>query len=172
MFGSRMTAAGVVFVLAVAFQFGGLSLLGPLVSFITPTQADGSKVQLISTNMMDPVATIIMSFPAAGAAIGLGALIWLRFARRGPYPRVMAVLLGVVVASGLVAAVWYRYYIAASFAMSRSWAGMSGAVAMFNSSVVFTAAGLVPLIAASAALLVGAVMSAVTGRAARRADGA
>lgn len=188
MFGSRMTAAGVVFLLTVAFLFGGLSLLGPLVSFLTPTLPDGSKIQLFFPGLLGPFEqnlSSIISFMAAGAAIGLGALFWLRFARYGPYLRVMAMLLGVVVVSGLLAAICYRYYLAASYASdsslaaghfyhltasyatgSRPTVGLEVA-AVYNSSAVYKVSGRIPLIAAGAALLVGAVMCAVRGRASK-----
>ncbi len=168
-----MTAVGAVFVLAVVFFFGSLSLFGPLMTFLRPTQPDGSKVLVICTDMMGPFRAQL-SFAAAatlaGAAIGLGAMIWLRFARRGPYFRTMAVLLGVVVVSGLLAVVCYRYYLVASFEVGYRMAELRDIRGFFNISEVSKAASRIPLIAGASALLVSAIMRTVRDRAEKQSQ--
>jgi len=148
-----MTAAGVVFVLAVAFFLLGLAVHGPLMAFLIPAGAN-----VCSTSMVQP-SYPFYCFPVAGAAIGLGAMIWLRFALRGPYFKVMGVLLGVVLVAGASVAAYYHFLFGAQHAASTALLAGLPISPMINSTVFVQAAMRVPLIAAGAALLVATIVA-------------
>jgi len=160
--GSRITPVGFVLAFACVFFFIGLWLAGPLADFLAPILANGHRAQLTSTNAAD-LLEAIRTFPVAGAAIPLGAMAWLNFDRRGEYLRPVAKLLGVVVLSGLVAALSYRSSLQATFARDFPMTGgyFGGPYPPYNASALFKAVGRIPLIAAGVALAVGAVMNAV-----------
>jgi hypothetical protein len=166
-----MTPVGFVLAFACAFFFIGLWLAGPLAGFLTPKCADGNQARLTSTDMTEPFAAT-RTFPAAGAAIPLGAMAWVNFDRRGKYLRPLAILLGVVLLSGLVAALCYRSSIQATFLKDHP--GTGGYFGTYNptysTSELFKAVGKVPLVAAGVTVTVGAIMNAVNWWAAQRAD--
>lgn len=154
MMGSRMTAAGVVFLLVVASWLLGMELLGPLVKFLTP--AGSTPVFTGMTEHARPLAY----FPAVGASIGLGSLVWLRFALRGPYIRVMAMLLGLAGVSGFLMALFHRCRIEAEYSAAGQLAG-SLIQPVFDAAALNSAAIQVTLVAAGSTLLTAVVMSLI-----------
>ena len=159
-----MTAAGVGFVLGVVFFFGSLWLIGPLTRFLTPTMYDDERQGPVGI-CIDVPAPPAWEFSSVGAAIGLGVLIWLRFARRGPYLPFMIVLLNITIFSGLLVAACYRGYVAASVESASHVTFVLGQVPDPGhvGPMVATATSRIPLITAGAALLVSAMMSVIGG---------
>ncbi len=169
MFSSRMTPFGLMLPFACVFFFVGLWLAGPLADFLA---YGTSRAALQHVGWVEAFA-IIRTFPLAGAAVPLGAMVWLNFDRRGEYLRPVTILLGVLVLSGLVAAICYRISIQASLESARYtaegfWVGHK--IPQRSTSAVCATVGRVPLIAAGVVMATGAIMNRMTWWAVKRKE--
>ena len=178
MFGSRMAAAGVVLVLISAFFFSMRLLVVPLMNFMMPdpsawSDPDGSDdgpEPAVIVNSIEPTRLSLPpagTYPVLGLAVGLGSLVWLRCARRGPYLRVTAVLLGVAAVGGAMAAFHHRDGIAAECRAQWLWANPD-ILYMRTANEVHAAISQLPLVAAAGVMAVATAIGLTTGLLGRR----